>query len=80
MVLEFLFSKFRRMHRVSRCKYWIDGLLKASPQMEDYIFKNQFSVLVQNANEVDDSKRHDIQRHRIEKVHVWDVRPLLYLK
>jgi len=32
---------------------------------------------VQNTNEVDDSKRHDVPRHRVEKVHVSGERPLL---
>ncbi|KAG0562024.1 hypothetical protein KC19_9G111100 [Ceratodon purpureus] len=36
--------------------------------MKPWIFNEQCLVLMQNTNEVDDSKRHDIPRHRVEKV------------
>jgi hypothetical protein len=39
----------------------------------------RFLVLVQNTNEVDDSMRHDIPRHRVEKVRCTCFRVLLSL-
>lgn len=37
-------------------------------RMTACLFHEQCLVLVQNTNEVDDNKRHDIPRHRVEKV------------
>jgi len=43
------------------------------------ISHEQFVVRVQNTNEVDDSKRHDIPRHLVEKVRSASMMLLLTL-
>ena len=47
--------------------------------MKASISHEQFLILVQNTNEVDDSKRHDIPRHRVEKVFCTCLWPSLFM-